>query len=145
MITSIAAAMVASEPCSPIQASIGSKAISSPRAGLDDEQRRRLNRPGAVWSHWQRSIKATTTAPKRQHVVKGTTSHKSGRPVYWSREMLRRAATALRECRSNDIFKMARAALEGAIRTDADLLELLNDAPVRQIKAPVAAVTHAAA
>ena len=30
-------------------------------------------------------------------------------------------------------------------RTDADLLELLTDAPARQAKAPVAAVAHAAA
>jgi hypothetical protein len=45
--------------------------------------------------------------------------------------MLRRGAAALRECRSQDIFVMASAVLESAIRTDADLLELLNDAPAR--------------
>jgi hypothetical protein len=50
---------------------------------------------------------------------------------------VRSGAAALRECRSQDIFAMASAVLESAIRTDADLLELLNDAPARQIKAPV--------
>ena len=68
-----------------------------------------------------------------------------GRPVHWPQELLRRGAAALRECRSQDIFVMASAVLESAIRTDADLLELLNDAPARRVKAPVAAVTHAAA
>ena len=33
--------------------------------------------------------------------------------------MLRRAAMALRECRSNDIFVLARSALENAIRNDS--------------------------
>ena len=32
---------------------------------------------------------------------------------------------ALRECSSNDIFRLARVALEAAIRSEADLLELL--------------------
>jgi hypothetical protein len=40
--------------------------------------------------------------------------------------MLRRAAMALRECRSNDIFVLARSALENAIRNEADLVELLS-------------------
>jgi hypothetical protein len=40
--------------------------------------------------------------------------------------MLRRAATAFRECSSNDIFRLARVALEAAIRSEADLVELLD-------------------
>ena len=32
---------------------------------------------------------------------------------------------ALRECSSNDIFRLARVALEAAIRSEADLVELL--------------------
>jgi hypothetical protein len=68
-----------------------------------------------------------------------------GRPVRWPQEKLRRGAAALRECRSQDIFVIVSAVLESAIRTDADLPELLNDAPARQVKAAVAAVTHAAA
>ena len=42
------------------------------------------------------------------------------------RDMLRRAAVALRECTSNDIFRLARVALEAAIRSEADLVELLS-------------------
>jgi hypothetical protein len=40
--------------------------------------------------------------------------------------MLRRAAMALRECGSSDIFRLARVALEAAIRSEADLIELLS-------------------
>ncbi len=43
----------------------------------------------------------------------------------------------------DDWIKVAWALAIG--RTDADLLELLTDAPARQTKAPVAAVAHAAA
>jgi hypothetical protein len=40
--------------------------------------------------------------------------------------MLRRAAMALHECGSSDIFRLARVALEAAIRCEADLVELLS-------------------
>jgi hypothetical protein len=40
--------------------------------------------------------------------------------------MLRRAAIALREYGSNDIFRLARVALEAAIRSESDLVELLD-------------------
>jgi hypothetical protein len=45
--------------------------------------------------------------------------------------MLRRAATAMREKKSNDLFVLARAALEGAIRDDHDLISLLPPAKNR--------------
>jgi hypothetical protein len=39
---------------------------------------------------------------------------------------MRRAAMALRECGSSDIFTAARALLEAAIRSENDLIELLR-------------------
>jgi hypothetical protein len=39
---------------------------------------------------------------------------------------MRRAAMALRECGSSDIFTAARAVLEAAIRSENDLIELLS-------------------
>jgi hypothetical protein len=36
-----------------------------------------------------------------------------------------RAATALRECRSNDTFTLARIVLEAALRCESDLIDLL--------------------
>ena len=55
--------------------------------------------------------------------------------------MLRRAATALRECRSGDIFTAARPTLEAAVRSESDILQLLNDVP--KPKPSVEAVAHA--
>jgi hypothetical protein len=39
---------------------------------------------------------------------------------------MRRAAMALRECGSSDIFTATRAVLEAAIRSESDLIELLS-------------------
>ena len=62
---------------------------------------------------------------KRQRAgMKGAQRH-GGKPIYWPQDMLRRAAMALRECGSSDIFRLARVALEAAIRSEADLIELL--------------------
>ena len=94
------------------------------RAGLDEAQRRRLNHPNAIWARWRRASKAEIGAPTRQYVG-GAKLHKNGRPVYWPQDMLRRAAMALRECGSSDIFRLARVALEAAIRSEGDLIELL--------------------
>jgi hypothetical protein len=43
------------------------------------------------------------------------------------------------DSRSSDLLTLARAALEGAIRNEIDLLELLPDPPTHQAKAPAAA------
>ena len=95
------------------------------RAGLDEAQRRRLNHPNTIWARWRRASKAEIGAPTRQY-VRGAKLHKNGKPVYWPQDMLRRAATALRECGSSDIFRLARVALEAEIRSESDLVELLN-------------------
>jgi hypothetical protein len=100
-------------------------AIERWRAGLDDAQRRRLNHPNAIWAHWRRSTRAETAAPTRQ-CVRGAKPHRTGKPIFWPQDTLRRAAEALRGCPSNDIFTMARVVLESAIRSEGDLFELLQ-------------------
>jgi hypothetical protein len=60
--------------------------------------------------------------------------------------MLRRAAMALRECGSPDIFRAARVCLEAAIRSEFDLLALLETKPSPRPAAPAtAAVVQPAA
>ena len=49
------------------------QAIERWRDGLDEMQRRRLNHPGAIWAHWQRSLKAEASR-QRQHVVATVTA-----------------------------------------------------------------------
>jgi hypothetical protein len=97
-------------------------------ASLDDAQRRRLNHPNAIWSHWcRRKQEAERAAPTCKNFVKATMpSHKDGKAVYWPQDVLRRAAMALRECSSSDIFTAARAVLEAAIRSESDLIRLLS-------------------
>jgi hypothetical protein len=48
------------------------------------------------------------------------------RIVTWPGDFIKRAATAMRESRSNDYFVLARTALEAAIRGEHDLEELLR-------------------
>jgi len=51
---------------------------------------------------------------------------------HWSHDAIKRAALAVREARSDDYYVLARLALQAAVRTRSDLLELLNDAPTSQ-------------
>jgi hypothetical protein len=102
-------------------------AIQNWREGLDETQRRRLNHPNAIWAHWRRRQTDGKRSAPAQHFVKiATPSHRNGRPIYFGQDILRRAAMALRETRSNDTFVVARAVLEAAIRSKNDLIELLS-------------------
>jgi hypothetical protein len=49
-------------------------------------------------------------------------------------DMLRRAAMALRECPSGDIFRLARVALEAAIRSESDLDRAASSRPGRDVR-----------
>jgi hypothetical protein len=102
------------------------RAIEEWRATLDDKKRNAWNHPGAIWAHWRRSLKTEITTPKRRPVQGAKSSHRPGKPIYFGQDMIRRAAMALRECGSPDIFRLARVALEAAIRSEADLVELLD-------------------
>ena len=105
-------------------------AIETWREGLDEAQRRTLNHPGACWAHFQAS-KVKQPAP-RAHVKASRPKKGSSRAIHWPQDALRRAAAALRESRSADLFVMARVALEAAIRNEADLLALMPAAVIEQ-------------
>jgi len=96
-------------------------------------QRRRLNHPNACWHAWKRACGEQQKAPaQRQHVVQhvaaAAETARRGRPVYWSQDAMRRAHQAMLDSRSSDLLTLARVALEAAIRTEADILELLQPA-----------------
>jgi hypothetical protein len=64
-------------------------------------------------------------------------------------DALRRAAEAIRQAQSGDCIVLAKAALQAAIRNEADLLALLPDLPAgltprRSIEGDVAEAVHAA-
>ena len=120
------------------------------RAGLDEGQRRRLNHPNAVWSHWRRSkTDADRPAQAARDFIKNRVmpSHKNGRPIYWPQHCVRAAHEAMLKSRSTDLLVLARLALEAAIPSESVLIELLDGA--RQPQPPkastAAAVVHAPA
>jgi len=117
-------------------------AISAWRAGLDEVKRRRLNHPSAIWAHWRRSTKPAEPPRQKQRVVEDASpgemvdrvhaaaeATRRGKPIYWSQAALRRAHEAMLGCGSNDLLVLARAALQGAIRCESDLLALLEPEP----------------
>jgi hypothetical protein len=53
----------------------------------------------------------------------------SDRAVRWSQDSIRRAAEAIKENYSTDFIVLATRALRAAVRTEKDLLELLDDRP----------------
>jgi hypothetical protein len=63
------------------------------------------------------------------------------RPIHWPQQCVRAAHEAMLKSRSHDLLRLARLALEAAIRTESDLIELLNDVP--KPKPPAGAVAHA--
>ena len=62
----------------------------------------------------------------RLHVVSngGARPQRAGKAI---QEPIRRAASAMRESRSNDLLILARVALQAAIRSEDDLFALLKD------------------
>ena len=71
---------------------------------------------------------ATRPSPRPRQQRPAPTRQRGGyQPtVRFSQEMIRRAATAMREDFSTDVFRLAVIALQAAIRTENDLLELLR-------------------
>ena len=101
--------------------------------------RRRFNHDNAVWHSWRR---ATAPSPQHRAIVRHI-REREGKPVYWSQAALRRAHEAMLKSRSSDLLILARLALEAAIRTDADLLALLETPPTRAPIEPMQGVTLA--
>jgi hypothetical protein len=97
------------------------------RQSLPEAKRRKLNHPGAVWHAWRKATQPSATSAKiRRRIAAGLAATKSGKPVYWSQDHVRRAHLALLRARSSDLLTLARAALQGAIRNEHDLLDLLE-------------------
>ena len=57
----------------------------------------------------------------------GARPQRAGKAIHWPQEPIRRAASAMRESRSNDLLILARVALQAAIRSEDDLFALLKD------------------
>ena len=100
---------------------------------LDDEQRSRLNHPDSVWMNFARRAEPARPAASRrciEHRPKLASAPvspaRAGRAIYWSSEHITRGAEGYRKCRSSDIFTLVRCVLEAAIRSEADVLALLE-------------------
>ena len=114
--------------------------IEAWRDSLTEVQRRRANHPNTIIAHWRRRTVPQKTGPKPatfQHHPRA-----DARPIYWEQDYLRRAASALRECRSTDVIVLARAVLEAAVRSEADVYPLLEQShrpKPAKMRAPVVA------
>jgi len=126
-------------------------AIDAWRAALPERRRNSYNHPDAVWFAWRRDTfgeaPRAMTRPDRPHNPRtGGKAHRGGyhRSLQFNQDMIKRAATAMREHWSNDTLRLAVIALNAALRNENDLLELLPPKPApRQIPAPVALEVHA--
>jgi hypothetical protein len=78
---------------------------------------RQLNHPAAIWTHWRGAQPADCGRAARLHVVSngGARPQRAGKAIHWLQEPIRRAASAMRESRSNDLLILARVALQAAI------------------------------
>ncbi|MGM4870671.1 hypothetical protein AB7645_05520 [Bradyrhizobium sp. 956_D2_N1_5] len=100
--------------------------IDNWRANLDDASRRRWNHPQSAWDNWRRSQGHARPRRTRRTPTLKQRPRTYARPVFWGQDHLRRAANAIRECRSSDCIVLARAALEAAIPNEAALFTLLE-------------------
>jgi hypothetical protein len=128
-------------------------AIQSWRATLPASEQASQNHPQVIMRRYRRATEAEVSQV-RQHVVSKVQGKAAKRAactsVRWPQAAIKRAGDAMRQSWSNDVYKLATIALQAAIRTEADILELLLPEPPpkpapRQIAAPVAAELHAKA
>jgi hypothetical protein len=107
-------------------------AIEAWRETLPDTHRRRFNHPNSVWSRWKSSMQIKPLPQHQdvaQHVTTAAEAARHGKPIYWSQDAMRRAHQAMLDSKSSDFLTLARVALQAAIRSEADLLALLDDRP----------------
>jgi hypothetical protein len=92
-----------------------------------------------------RKSAVTSPAPKRQQIVERVAevalARRQGKPIFWPQDFMRRAHEAMLSSRSTDLLTLARLALQAAIRSEDDLLALIDDPPRRL---PCDDKTHAA-
>jgi hypothetical protein len=118
--------------------------IEAWREALPADKRASLNHPEVIVRSWRRASGSAIHRAAVRRVTVPAAAPRSGysRQVFWPQDSIRRAATALRECRSSDTFVLARAALEAAIRNEGDLIAMIPPEPVaapRRVEQGVAA------
>jgi hypothetical protein len=107
-------------------------AVEQWRGCLSPAARRRCNHPSTLWTGWRRATNREKPAPRRQQIrasgpLEPPKLGRPARPIFWTQEHIRRAHAAMLDSRSNDLMKLARVALEAAIRNENDLLALLEE------------------
>ncbi|WP_315766161.1 MULTISPECIES: hypothetical protein [unclassified Bradyrhizobium] len=101
------------------------EAIAAWRDGLPENKRRRFTTPHGLISGWRKSLQFPSQK-LRNVVQKPRPAWKpKGAPIGIPGDMIQRAAIALRERWCNDVVVLARIALQAAIRSEADIIELL--------------------
>lgn len=116
-------------------------AIEKWRNSLGAERRRKINHVDSAFWGWKQA--ASPRKPRHAGVKPQRVVGRGYAPVYWNGDAIRRAADAMRECRSNDLFRLARVAVEAAIRNEGDLLELLTPTRRQHTKSTSTASTNA--
>lgn len=118
-------------------------AVEAWRATLPPEEQRKLNHP-SLWFRFCASVDGRPM-PRRYPPNPGPRLNSAhlgnhNRPIFWPQDSLRRAHQAMLDCGSNDLLKLARVALEAAVRSEADLIALLDAHPkqTHQIRKPAA-------
>ena len=104
--------------------------IEAWRDALPPHVRDSQNNPEVCLRSWRRAIRPPRKPEVRRPAV--ATNRPKGHAVYWSSDHIRRGAEAFRMCRSNDVFTLVRAVLESAVRSETDLLQLLERPPSPQ-------------
>ncbi|WP_316228790.1 hypothetical protein [Bradyrhizobium sp. SZCCHNGR1005] len=101
------------------------EAIAGWRDALPENKRRRFTTPHGIINGWQRSLQLPS--PKVRNIVqKPRPAWKAkGAPIGFPGDMIQRAALAMRESWCNDVVVLARLALQAAVRSEHDLIELL--------------------
>jgi hypothetical protein len=118
------------------------QAVTDWRNQLDASKRRKINHPDSAFWLWKRSSgsKRRAVAVEPASEIRKATY---GKAINWPREEhIRRAAMALGETYSRDLYAMASAALKAALRNEDDVLELLKPAAAAT-PAPALELLHA--
>ena len=117
-------------------------AIDAWRTSLPSAEQGRQNNPQVILRNWRRAT-GQRSRPRAVPTATPKIKNRYHAPVRFSQDMVRRAAMAMRENFSNDVYALARICLMAAIPHEGCLADLLPAAPPpkpapRQIAAPVA-------
>ncbi|MGJ5042728.1 hypothetical protein [Bradyrhizobium sp. HKCCYLRH1062] len=125
-----------------MQMADNAEAIATWLDALPAAKRRRFTSPHGIVNGWQRSFQRPS--PKVRNIVQKPRQvwKPKAAPIGIPGDMIQRAALALRDGWCNDVVVLARLALQAAIRSEADVIELL---PIRRGPAAARAGNHAPA